>query len=70
MKAYKTYGVSVTIEGCTYNYHLSTEDGVRGLFASIQAPVEDFSVIEEIGRTYRELGYSEISRLLCPEYAA
>lgn len=70
MYAYKTYGVSVTIEGVTYNYHLSSEEGVRGLFASIQAPVEDFSVVEEIGRSHRELGYSEIAEMLTPSYAA
>lgn len=70
MYAYVTYGVSITIEGHTYNFHVSTPEGVRGIFASIQAPVEEFSVVEEIGRTHRELGFTEISEMLAPTYAA
>lgn len=62
--AYKTYGVSVKIEGMTYNFHVSTEEGVRGLFDSILAPVEDFTVVEEIGRSHRELGFTEIVQML------
>ena len=70
MSAYTTYGISLTVEGHTYCYHVLTLEGVRGLFASVQAPVEDFSVIEETGRTHRELGFSEIAEILAPHYAA
>lgn len=64
MQAYKTYGVAVTIENQTYNFHVSSEEGVRGIFDSILAPVEDFSIIEEIGRSHRELGFTEIVQML------
>ena len=70
MYAYKTYGVSITIEGQTYNFHLSSEEGVRGLFTTIEAPVEDFAVVEEIGRSHRELSFTEIARIISPEYSA
>lgn len=70
MYAYKTYGITITIEGHTYAFHVSTEEGVRGLFACVQAPIQDFTVTEEIGRSHRELGFSEIARILSPDYAA
>lgn len=70
MYAYKIYGISITIEGHTYNFHVSTEEGVRGLFASVQAPIQDFTVVEEIGRSHRELSFTEIARILSPEYSA
>lgn len=65
-----TYAVSITIEGITYNYHITSEQGVRDLFASITVPVDDFIIYEEQGAVIAEMTYSQIARLLEPAYAA
>lgn len=65
-----TYGVVVIIEGTTYSYHIPSEEGVRELFASITAPIDDFIIYEQKGADIAELTYSQVARLLEPNYVA
>lgn len=69
MNRYRVYGVSLNVGGVTKQYNITSKNEIRKIFSSITEPIEDFTVTEEIGTNRRELGFTEISRILSPNYS-
>lgn len=58
--------VSLKVGGTTREYDITSRDEIRKIFSSITEPIDDFTVIEEIRDSRRELGFTEIARILSP----
>lgn len=63
-----TYGVTVTVDGVDYSYHVTSVQRVRELLSSITGNVTDFHVKEQTHNgfdvSYREMTVAEIGRML------
>ena len=63
-----TYGVTITVAGTTYSFHVPTREAVRDLFLGCTAAVEDFRVWEETHNhtavAFREMTYREVRQII------
>jgi hypothetical protein len=57
----KSYGVSITVNGTTYGYHVDTAEFVKHIVADTTGTIDNLEVTEQI-HTYTHVDYRKLNQ--------